>query len=56
MSLATIAGGILAFPVNRWLVANHLKHGCMKLPGTDTPAPGLWHRSATETGVRLLGE
>ncbi len=27
MSMATIVGGILAFPVNYWLVANHLKHG-----------------------------
>lgn len=27
MSMATIVGGVLAFPVNYWLVANHLKHG-----------------------------
>ncbi len=27
MSLATIIGGILAFPINRWLVKNGLKHG-----------------------------
>jgi hypothetical protein len=25
--MATIVGGTLAFPVNYWLVANHLKHG-----------------------------
>jgi hypothetical protein len=23
------------------LVANRLKHGCMTLPGSDAPAPGL---------------
>jgi hypothetical protein len=45
MSLATLAGGIVAFPINRWLVASHLKHGCMTLPGADGPAPGLGHRS-----------
>lgn len=27
MSMATIIGGLLAFPVNYWLVSNHLKHG-----------------------------
>lgn len=27
MSMAAIIGGLLAFPVNYWLVANHLKHG-----------------------------
>lgn len=27
MSLASLAGGILAFPVNWWLVKNKLKHG-----------------------------
>jgi hypothetical protein len=45
MSLATIVGGVLAFPINYWLVKNHLKHGCMTLPGADEPAPGLGHRS-----------
>lgn len=45
MSLASIAGGLLAFPINHWLVKNHLKHGCMTLPGADQPAPGLAHRS-----------
>jgi hypothetical protein len=45
MSLATVVGGIFAFPINYWLVKNHLKHGCMTLPGADHPAPGLGHRS-----------
>ena len=50
MSLASIIGGIVAFPVNFWLVKNHLKHGCMTLPGTDGPAPGLGHQSPEHTG------
>ncbi len=45
MSLASIVGGALAYPINYWLVKNHLKHGCMTLPGADGPAYGLGHRS-----------
>ncbi|MEI4908469.1 DUF4396 domain-containing protein, partial [Klebsiella pneumoniae] len=45
MSLATIVGGVVAYPINHWLVANRLKHGCMTLPGADAPAPGLGHVS-----------
>jgi len=45
MSLASIVGGILAYPINFWLVKSHLKHGCMTLPNADGPAPGLGHRS-----------
>ena len=46
MSLASIVGGMLAFPINYWLVKNRLKHGCMTLPGADGPAPVLGHSSA----------
>jgi len=45
MSVATIVGGLVAYPINHWLVANRLKHGCMTLPGADAPAPGLGHVS-----------
>jgi hypothetical protein len=45
MSLAAIAGGVIAYPMNYWLVSSHLKHGCMTLPGADGPAPALGHRS-----------
>ncbi|WHI50280.1 DUF4396 domain-containing protein [Microbulbifer sp. MLAF003] len=45
MSLATIVGGIIAYPINYYLVKNHLKHGCMTLPGRDGPAPHLGHCS-----------
>ncbi len=43
MSLASLAGGLLGYPVNYWLVSRHLKHGCMTLPGAD-PDPHLGHR------------
>jgi hypothetical protein len=45
MGMATIAGGITAFPINWWLVRSGLKHGCMTLPGRDRPAPALGHAS-----------
>ncbi len=31
MGMATIAGGITAYPINYWLVAKKLKHGCMTI-------------------------
>lgn len=33
MSLASLVGGVLAFPISRRLVRNHLKHGWMALLG-----------------------
>ena len=45
MSLSALVGGVIAFPINHWLVANHLKHGCMTLPGADGPAPAAGHAS-----------
>ncbi|CUJ87935.1 hypothetical protein RUE5091_00616 [Ruegeria denitrificans] len=45
MSLATIAGAVIAYPMNWWLVVHHLKHGCMTLPEADGPAPALGHGS-----------
>lgn len=51
MSLASIVGGVIAYPINYWLVARHLKHGCMTLPGADGPAVGLGHRSPEKSMV-----
>jgi hypothetical protein len=51
MSLASIVGGMLAFPINYWLVKNRLKHGCMTLPGADGPAPVLGHSSAEAMNI-----
>lgn len=50
MSLASIVGGVLAYPMNYWLVKNHLKHGCMTLPNADGPAPMLGHTSPEAGG------
>ncbi len=37
MSIALIAGAILAYPLNWWLVAAHLKHGLMSTAPANTP-------------------
>ncbi|MDG2308314.1 MAG: DUF4396 domain-containing protein [Candidatus Binatia bacterium] len=46
MGMAAIVGGLTAYPMNWWLVTNHLKHGCMTLPEGDLPAPKMGHGSA----------
>lgn len=43
MSLSSLVGGLVAYQINYWLVASHLKQGCMTLLGADTPAPHLGH-------------
>lgn len=32
MSMSILAGFVLAYPINWWLAANHLKHGMMTIP------------------------
>ena len=32
MSMAAVVGGVIAFPINWWLVAKGIKHGCMTIP------------------------
>ena len=56
MSLASLVGGFVAYPVNYWLVLRHLKHGCMTLPDADGPAPALGHRSAEKSMVMAGGD
>ena len=36
ISLATIVGGFVAYPINRWLVAKELKHGMMTVRKNET--------------------
>jgi hypothetical protein len=38
MSLSLMAGFVIAYPMNWWLVANHLKHGMMTVRHPDDPA------------------
>jgi hypothetical protein len=32
MSMGLLVGFVIAYPMNWWLVANHLKHGMMTRP------------------------
>jgi len=50
MSMATIAGGLTAYPINHYLVRKGLKHGCMTI-GRDDPHRG--HRSAEAAGEEI---
>lgn len=43
MGMATIAGGITAYPINSWLVRRKLKHGCMTLPEAGAASPPAEH-------------
>jgi len=38
MSIALLAGFVFAYPMNWWLVANHLKHDCFYVPSVVTHA------------------
>jgi hypothetical protein len=39
MSMALLVGFIAAYPMNWWLVANHLKHGMITVRPNDATAP-----------------
>jgi hypothetical protein len=41
MSVATLVGGITAYPINSWMVARHIKHGMMTAPGAAPAMPGM---------------
>ena len=38
MSVSLMAGFVIAYPMNWWLVANHLKHGMMTVRHPDDPS------------------
>jgi hypothetical protein len=41
MSMGLLVGFVVAYPMNWWLVANHLKHGMMTVrPATANAMPG----------------
>jgi hypothetical protein len=64
MSMALLVGFIIAYPMNWWLVANHLKHGMMtvrpatageaSMSGMAAAGPSMSHMSMPmETGHAL---
>ena len=38
MSVATLAGGVIAYPINSWMVRRGIKHGMMSAPQKVVPA------------------
>ena len=44
MGMATLVGGITAYPINSWLVKNKLKHGCMTVADKNIPASTHQHQ------------
>ncbi len=55
MSMATITGGLTAFPINHWLVVRKLKHGCMTLKPEMEEDPHM-SENQHEMGSITLGE
>ncbi len=51
MSMGLLVGFIFAYPMNWWLVANHLKHGMMTIrpAGAVAAAPGHGAQAGTES-------
>lgn len=43
MSMSLLAGGIIAYPMNWWLVARHLKHGMMTVRPASLQPPHAEH-------------
>ncbi len=50
MSVALMVGFVVAYPMNWWLVTNHLKHGMMTVRRTEVAAPGHDHDAMAMEG------
>ncbi len=48
MSMATVVGGVTAYPINYYLVRKGLKHGCMTIVSSD---PHRGHRSVEASAM-----
>lgn len=48
MSMALLVGFITAYPMNWWLVSNHMKHGMMTVRESEQPANSRAHESMPE--------
>jgi hypothetical protein len=49
MSMALLVGFVVAYPINWWLVANHLKHGMTTVRPASAP-----HDHAAQAVVRVM--
>jgi uncharacterized protein involved in copper resistance len=51
MSMALLVGFIIAYPMNWWLVANHLKHGMMTVRSATVAAGTQEHAATAMSGM-----
>ena len=56
MSMALLAGGIVAYPINWWLVAHHLKHGMMTVRKPETRQAVSFEARAPLGGEVMTGQ
>lgn len=43
MSIATMVGFVIAYPINSWMVKKNIKHGMMSKPDPSNPMPHMEH-------------
>ena len=55
MSMALLVGFVIAYPMNWWLVANHLKHGMMTVRPATAAAGRHEHTAEAMSGMALAG-
>jgi len=48
MSMALLVGFVTAYPMNWWLVSNHMKHGMMTVRASEQPAINSAHEAMQE--------
>jgi hypothetical protein len=56
MSMALLAGFIVAYPMNWWLVANNLKQGMMTVRWAGASAPTGVHMDAGHAAIGVVGQ
>jgi Domain of unknown function (DUF4396) len=56
MSMALIVGFICAYPINWWLVANHMKHGMMTVRATAAMAAAKEHSMGAMSSEMSTGQ
>jgi len=56
MSMALLAGLVVAYPMNWWLVANNLKHGMMTVRRAGASAPKGVHMDEGHAAIGVVGQ
>ncbi|MEO6971040.1 MAG: DUF4396 domain-containing protein, partial [Chthoniobacterales bacterium] len=51
--MALLVGFVTAYPMNWWLVSNHLKHGMMTVRASEQPAMGHENMQRNHDGEKV---